>query len=382
MRDRRKAGKGVCMNNRERTNAILHYQKYDRMPVVHFGFWTETLEKWYREGHITREQSENWQDGNVYDKEIAEKLGFDFNWYTCFMPNTGLDPVFEEKDVGAGPSGGRMVQNADGVTVLRKEGAGSIPAEIDHLLKDRESWEKHYKWRLQFSEERVPVSTFRTYAEDNQGNPLGLYCGSLFGKIRDLMGLEGISYLYMDDEDLYDEIIDTVGNLCYKTTEFILRQGFSFDFAHFWEDICFKNGPLVIPDVFYEKVGPCYRRITDLLNRHGIDIVSLDCDGVIDTLIPTWMDHGVNTMFPLEVGSWNGSFAPLRERYGKALRGVGGMNKNVFSMEKEDIDREVQRLRKLVKLGGYIPCPDHRIAPDAKWENVQYYCEKMHTELE
>ena len=87
-------------------------------------------------------------------------------------------------------------------------------------------------------------------------------------------------------------------------------------------------------------------------------------------------------MFPLEVGSWNGSFAPLRERYGKALRGVGGMNKNVFSMEKEDIDREVQRLRKLVKLGGYIPCPDHRIAPDAKWENVQYYCEKMHTELE
>lgn len=138
----------------------------------------------------------------------------------------------------------------------------------------------------------------------------------------------------------------------------------------------------MIPDVFYEKVGPCYRRITDLLNRHGIDIVSLDCDGVIDTLIPTWMDHGVNTMFSLEVGSWNGSFAPLRERYGKALRGVGEMNKNVFSMEKEDIDREVQRLRKLVKLGGYIPCPDHRIAPDAKWENVQYYCEKMHTELE
>jgi len=28
-------------------------------------------------------------------------------------------------------------------------------------------------------------------------------------------------------------------------------------------------------------------------------------------------------------------------------------------------------------LGGYIPCPDHRIAPDAKFEVVQYYCEKM-----
>ena len=28
-------------------------------------------------------------------------------------------------------------------------------------------------------------------------------------------------------------------------------------------------------------------------------------------------------------------------------------------------------------LGGYIPCPDHRIAPDAKWENVKHYCARM-----
>jgi uroporphyrinogen decarboxylase len=31
----------------------------------------------------------------------------------------------------------------------------------------------------------------------------------------------------------------------------------------------------------------------------------------------------------------------------------------------------------LVELGGYIPCPDHRIPPDAEWELVQYYCERM-----
>lgn len=29
--------------------------------------------------------------------------------------------------------------------------------------------------------------------------------------------------------------------------------------------------------------------------------------------------------------------------------------------------------------GGYLPCPDHRLASDAKWENVQYYCERMRT---
>jgi hypothetical protein len=33
------------MNGRERSMAILHYQSYDRLPVVHFGFWDETLLK-------------------------------------------------------------------------------------------------------------------------------------------------------------------------------------------------------------------------------------------------------------------------------------------------------------------------------------------------
>ena len=68
-----------------------------------------------------------------------------------------------------------------------------------------------------------------------------------------------------------------------------LESGAKFDFAHFWEDICFKNGPLVNPDVFKARVAPHYARITALVRRHGIDIVSLDCDGMIDALLPTWL---------------------------------------------------------------------------------------------
>ncbi|MGI6705646.1 MAG: hypothetical protein ACOX6S_05115 [Clostridia bacterium] len=157
----------------------------------------------------------------------------------------------------------------------------------------------------------------------------------------------------------------------------MLATGVKFDFAHFWEDICFKSGPLVIPSVFDSKVGPHYKRITDLVKKHGINIISLDCDGLIDALIPTWFNNGVNTMFPIEVGTWDGNIAPWREKYGKELRGVGGMNKTVFARDYAAIDEEIERLKVLVDLGGCIPCPDHRIPPDAKWENVQYYCDKM-----
>jgi hypothetical protein len=134
---------------------------------------------------------------------------------------------------------------------------------------------------------------------------------------------------------------------------------------------------LISPDFFARKVGPHYLRITHLLHEHGIDLVSVDCDGVIDSLLPIWLENGVNTMFPIEVGTWNGSIEPWRKRYGRVLRGVGGVRKAIFAEDRNAIDHEIERLRPLVELGGYLPCPDHRIPPNAEWDLVRYYCDRM-----
>lgn len=369
------------MNHRSRVKAIMNYQSYDRLPVVHFGFWEETLQKWCAEGYLQPDQIRDVADGNPQETAIAAKLGFDFNWYTTFQSRAGfglLLPAFERRILEELPDGMIKVVNEDGVIVLEKPGVRSIPPEVDHLLKDRQSWEEHFLPRLQFTADRVDVAALEALAAGApRENPLGVYCTSLFGHIRNWMGLEGISYLYADDEELYDEIINTVGELAYRTTEKILSVYSDFDFAHFWEDICFKNGPLVAPTVFAEKVGPHYRKITALVNSYGIHIVSLDCDGLIDSLLPTWIENGVNTMFPIEVGTWDASIKPWREKYGRELRGVGGMNKHVFAADYAAVDAEIERLKPLVELGGFIPCPDHRIAPNAKWDVIQYYCEKM-----
>jgi uroporphyrinogen decarboxylase len=253
------------------------------------------------------------------------------------------------------------------------------------------SWEEHYLPRLQFSRERVynprrnqgtpllPLipDGLQYLADPAREEPVGLHCGSLFGRIRNWLGLTGVSYLAADDTELFCEIIDTVGRLCYDCVREVLSTEAVFDFVHFWEDICYKTGPLVDPSLFRRLVGPYYRRITELTRAHGMTIASLDCDGRIDALIPTWIENGVNTMFPIEVGTWHASIEPWRRRYGKELRGVGGVNKNVFSQDYAAIDAEIERIKPLVELGGYLPCPDHRIAPDAAWENVQHYCERM-----
>lgn len=265
------------------------------------------------------------------------------------------------------------------------------PKELDHLLKGRAAWEEIFQPRLVYSLERISESTINTangvLGYNNGGleymqqsawdKPFGLFCGSLYGKIRNWLGLVGSAYLQADDPLLFDEMIETVGELSYQCVKTVLEMGVRLDSGHFWEDICFNKGPLINPRVFRKKVGPHYAKINALLNNAGINLISVDCDGKIDALIPIWLENGVNVMFPIEVGTWRASIEPWRKEYGRELRGVGGMDKKVFARDYAAVDAEIERLKPLVDLGGYIPCPDHRLAPDAKWENVQYYCDTM-----
>jgi uroporphyrinogen decarboxylase len=379
------------MNDRQRTLAILNYQSYDRMPVVHFGFWDETLDLWAQQGYLTGREARSWADGNHVDEAIGRRLGFDYNWSSNFDPGIGLRPAIEPRIIQELPDGSRKEINEDGAIVLLKPGAQGIPQELDHMLKGRSEWEEFFKPRLTHSMDRITRSMVMTTGgaiefyeggleymqKSHWEKPFGLFCGSLYGKIRNWLGLVNSAYLQVDDPLLFDEMIDTVGELSYQCIKTVINMGVKLDTGHFWEDICFNKGPLINPKVFREKVGPQYSRITALLRDAGINLVSVDCDGKIDDLIPIWLDNGVNVMFPIEVGTWQASIKPWRKEYGRELRGVGGMDKRVFAHDYPAIDAEIERLKPLVDLGGYIPCPDHRLAPDAKWENVQYYCDVM-----
>jgi len=377
------------MTNRENALAILRYEHYERVPVVHFGFWPETVAKWADEGHVPRSLAEGYNYQNDKEDEVARLLGFDFGWGASVTSAANLFPAFEREILETFPDGRIKVRDVNGAIVIEKPGTVSIPSEVGHTLQDRASWDAFVEPRLRWSPERVDLKSIEALAalqasggpvpRSPGDKPVGIWCGSLYGTIRDMLGMENCAYLQVDDPDLYGEIIDRIGSLALQQVDATLKaasaRGLRFDFAHYWEDICFKNGPLISPSTFDELVGPWYRKISDRLAMDGIHLSSLDCDGMIDALLPTWVKNGVNVMFPIEVGTWKASLAPWREKYGRELRGVGGMEKYAFAKDRKAIDAEIERLKALVDLGGFIPCPDHRIPPDAEWDNVAYYCE-------
>ena len=367
------------MTNRERALNILHFKPVDRLPAVHFGYWPELLKEWAEQGKIPAELAEGNYDGSEKDRELERLIGWDFNWQHMAGPANHLMPPFECKVVETLPDGTVRVQNGDGNIERVKPGITSIPSEDDYLLKDRETFETQYRHRMEFKPERVNLDWFRKLNDERPyDRPLGLHLGSVMGNIRNICTVVGMSYLmYDEDEDLFADIVDTYAEMQYRCAKAILETGAKFDFAHYWEDICFKNGPLIAPELFDELCAKHYKKRNELCHQYGIDIISLDCDGVVEKLLPTWVGNGVNTMFPIEVGVWGDQFEPARKQFGNEVLGVGGMDKTALRRDKAAVDAEIERMKRLTALGGFIPCPDHRLMPGTKFELVQYYAEEI-----
>ena len=365
------------MNNRERFNATMHYQSRDRAPITDFGFWTETFPLWYKQGLPRRIKYSYAKSNHV------SYFGMDF----------GLDAISRSTDVRVGLSphfrpkiledrdDHEIVQQSDGVRVLRRKFMGSIPQHQGHLLTDRESWEKHYKPRLDPDYPRRLPSDWdarvKAWQDPDRSEIIALPGGSLYGWIRNWMGVQNVSYLVYDDPKLFEEMVTTIADCIIGTLERALASGVQFDGCGMWEDMCYSSGPLLSPKHFKQYLVPHYRRITDLLHKHGVDVVWLDCDGDISLLVPMWLDAGVNCMFPLEVGTWRADPIKYRREYGKDLLIMGGFDKHLLQGNKAQIEAEVQRLAPLVDEGGFIGFCDHRVPPDVPLENYLFYLSKV-----
>jgi len=361
------------MNDRERFQATMHYRPVDRGIIQDFQYWNETLTVWHEYG-LPR-------DVNNFTK-TAEFFGFDPLWQGVGAAVT-LFPNFEQK-VLEETERYKILLQGDGTTVRWLKVGASIPEEIDHTLKDRASWEQHFKWRLDpTNPDRLPKDLdqqLAAAADSKRPVPLATGCGSMFGQLRNWMGLLGVSYIQADDPKLFEEMIRTIGDCIVGTLEQVLARakaaGVTFDYGSMWEDMSFAQGPLLGVPAFERHCVPQYQRISDLLKRHGTDLIVLDSDGDARALYPGWLRGGVNVAFPMEVGTWGNEPVSCRPRFGREMRIMGGFSKRILAAGREAIAREIDRLAPLVEEGGFVPFCDHRVPPDVPFADYLWYVQQ------
>lgn len=349
------------VNTRTLWNNIMSYREFDRVPVMHWKGWPETRERWLAEG-----LPEN-VDEHRYFNSVPIKAQVDINvrLFPVFTEET-----FEETDEY------RIFRQEDGVIAKHWKNRSCIPHFIDFTLKNGSNW-PDYKKRLLPDPARISKYLYKEIADaEGSGLPVSVNTGSLVGWIRNWMGVENLAYLCFDDRDLFSEMVDTIANLvCWGLDQVLPKV--KVDFGWGWEDICFRSGPLISPGIFKECVVPGYSKISTKLLEYGVDLHMVDCDGLIDDLIPLWLDGGVNVMFPVEIGVWKADPYKLRKKYGKTLRILGGIDKLEIAKGPGAIDAEIARRLPLMKEGGFVPLPDHLITPETSLDNYKYYLDRI-----
>jgi len=358
------------MNDRERFLATMRYGPRDRCVIWDFGFWDETLRRWHAEG-LPDEVDTNPKAARFFgmDEEVGAGV------HMGLLPEFKWAVVQEDENY-------RWQRRGDGVVEKWHKHSTTIPEPTEFLLKGRDSWPEYRKCLDPSDPRRVPANFAHEMAKHRDVTrtyPLEVGAGSLYGTLRNWLGVENLSILLYDDRALVQEMVETLAECVIrplaKGLAIAKEQGVTFDYAGMWEDICFNRGPLIAPKMFREMCGPHYRRITDLLHKYGCQYVQIDCDGRIDDLIPVWLDNGVNVMFPVEIGDWADPVA-LRKRFGKGMLIRGAFDKHVLAKGKGAIRAEIKRLTPLVDEGGFIPHCDHRVPADVPMANYVFYVEE------
>lgn len=360
------------MTPRERWNAFWHGRPVDRIPDIEFGYWPETLTRWYEEG-LPRRYADR------HALELESWFDID-NWERYAPVNVGLLPPFEAKVLEDHGDRRIMIDGEGVISEVFTNGTSSIPHYLEYPIRDRESW-KRFRDRL---DARTPGRYPDNWAEHvaqlrDRDDVIGVHVGSLFGWVRNWMGFEGVALMVYDDYALLDEIIE---HLCALTLTVLDRAlgEVQFDYAMFWEDMCFRNGPLISPAHFRDLMVPRYRRITQRLRAAGVDVIMVDCDGRIHELVEHWLSADVNVMFPLEVRAGT-DMRYLRDRFGPKLLLCGGVDKTQLAAGHDAIDREVDRVAAMVEEGGYCPHVDHRLPPDVSLVDYAYYLRRKRERL-
>ena len=373
------------MNPRQRFFETMHYGRPDRSPICDFSFWDETVTAWYDQG-LPRQVNRNNSD-DYFGMDPMFSCVLEAESSALVVPVDPERSAFDGVAVGLVPpfemtvledrGDCEVIQQVDGVRVLRKKATSTIPLHQGHLLVDRDSWRQHYAPRLDPDDpRRYPKNwdaNVALWRDDNRELPVFINGGGLYGWIRNWMGLEGASMAVYDDPAWFEEMITTVADCIVGVLTKLLETGGKFDGCGFWEDMCYNKGPLLGPAHFKQFMAPHYRRLSDLLRQHGVDVIWVDCDGKIDELAPLWLESGVNCMFPIEVGTWGGDPVAFRKQYGKDLLMMGGFDKNILAQGKDAIEAEIHRLAPLVEQGGFIGFCDHRVPPNVPLADYVHY---------
>ena len=363
------------MNSRERFLNSLLGGPVDRFFRYEHGCWPSTRERWLLEGYPA--------EAGCYHDDPGFRAFFQMDPLVRIKINSGYtdspyQPKFERRALEESREH-LLYVDEDGITkrVLRRNEDTSMPQFVRFPVAGREDWRRV---RARLNPDDAPArigdrAALLQQCSDPEVATLLPICGA-FGHPRNLLGDEGLSFVLYDDPALLHEILENWYELYVKLIR-ALTALVRVDAVLIWEDMCYKGGPLISPAHVRAFMLPYYKRFIREARDCGVQGIIVDTDGNALSLIPLFLEAGVNALMPFEVQAGM-DVVRIRREFGPSFCIIGGIDKRALAQGRAAIEAEVARVvPHFLKSGRYIPTLDHTVPTDVSLASFQYYLQVL-----
>ncbi len=355
------------MTGRECFIRLFNGEGVDRIPLLDImGVRDSAIHRWYSEGLASG------ADTTV----IRDIIGFDSGLGIKLPVNSFIWPEFE-RDVIEINGATSLVRNSWGGIEQEIQGLDFMPLTVTQAVKDRSDW---YEIKVRLDADtpgRLPDNWNVICQQANQ-SIMPVYASvfpvGFFGGPRELLGFERLLTWLNEKPEFIHEILDTLCDLWINLYTRI-QQVVNFDYFMFWEDICFNGGPLINNQIFRQFLMPRYKRLTAALRANGCQHIVVSSNGDQHSLLPSWLESGVNITFPWE-SQLGQDISSMQLQYPE-MGIIGGVNTVALAYGKEEIDIELKKIPPLLSNGRYLPGLDRTVGPDVSWDNYQYFFARL-----
>ena len=291
--------------------------------------------------------------------------------------NLDILPLFEDETLAEDADSVTMRDGWRTVARCGKTASASIPQYLSFGVQSRADF-------LEFKKRWDPLSPARYPADwedrktrwQSREHPLRIHLYGWYGQLRRLMGVEELSMALFDQEPLIEEIAEFWGDFLIQALDRATAE-VEIDYVLFWEDLAFKTSSLLSPAHFRRFFLPHYHRVIDFFRGRGIRHFMVDSDGNIESIIPLWLDAGIDIIGPFEVAA--GMDVEKTGREYPELTMVGGIDKVEIARGPEAIEAELRRrIPPCLQRGRYIPTLDHATIPELSLQDYTYYRNRLH----
>lgn len=314
------------MTSKERIEALLNFEKTDRLPVIEWApYWDLTLKRWRTEGLPSCVQTH---------EEIRDYFGLD-----------RLLSIWGS------------VRRAD------------CPAPGGHG-KPIVSNESEYDQIMPYLYPLMDTKMLEDMAQaQSKGAAIWFWFEAFFWHPRTLLGIEEHLFAFFDQPELMKKMNEHLLEYLYKIVE-QTNKYVSVQFMALADDMSYNHGPMISKATYDEHLAPFYVKASEFIKSKGIKVF-VDSDGLVDDPVDWYAAAGCQGFLPLEKQA-GVDLAKYRRKHPKYLF-MGGFDKLCMNKGEEAMRTEFERLLPIMKQGGYIPGVDHQTPPEVSIDDYRLY---------